>query len=114
MPCILTGAGVKPLLCTADGDSGSEEWGNADVLKLTGNSTGNNAFPAFAPDGSEVSIYCGAPIAISKLNLLCLLPCSVKLPGMSQKIACKEMWLLLPWPLNRGRLSSLGVCADGV
>ena len=43
--------------CNADGSSGSEDWGNADVLKLTRNGTGNNAFPAFSSDGSEVSLH---------------------------------------------------------
>lgn len=43
--------------CNADGSSGSEDWGNADVLKLTKNGTGNNAFPAFSSDGSEVSLH---------------------------------------------------------
>ena len=60
---VLWSAGIKPLQCDADGESGSKEWGNADVLKLTANSTGNNAFPAFAPDGSEVRIHCSAPMA---------------------------------------------------
>ena len=46
---------LRALLTHADGSSGSEEWGNADVLKLTKNGTGNNAFPSFSSDGSEVS-----------------------------------------------------------
>ncbi|CAL5224175.1 g6815 [Coccomyxa viridis] len=42
-----------------DGSSGSEDWGNADVLKLTKNGTGNNAFPAFSSDGSEIVFRSG-------------------------------------------------------
>lgn len=35
------------------------------MLKLTQNGTGNNAFPAFAPDGSEVSLCHSAPIVLA-------------------------------------------------
>ena len=35
------------------------EFGDADVLMLTRNGTGNNAFPSFSSDGSEVGgSYC--------------------------------------------------------
>ena len=36
----------------ADGQRG--EWRNTEALTLTANGTGNNAFPSFSSDGSEV------------------------------------------------------------
>lgn len=39
-------------LVRTDGQHG--EWRNTEALTLTANGTGNNAFPSFSSDGSEV------------------------------------------------------------
>ena len=54
--------GVMSVGCNADGSSGSQDWGNAEVLRLTKNGTGNNAFPAFSSDGSEVGTHRRPPM----------------------------------------------------
>jgi len=44
------------MLILADGQDG--EWHNTDARTLTANGTGNNAFPSFVSDGSEVRQLC--------------------------------------------------------